>query len=145
MVPATKIDESLSTAGQITAEDVAGIAAAGFSVIVNNRPDGEGGPDQPSSAVVGEAARVAGLSYHYLPMTPEGITPDMVTQFRQIRGQAAGPIFAHCRTGARSTILWALTEIAEGRSPEEVVAQAAAAQRDLSNVLPLLQRFAAQG
>ena len=63
MVPATKIDESLSTAGQITAEDVAGIAAAGFSVIVNNRPDGEGGPDQPSSAVVGEAARVAGLSY----------------------------------------------------------------------------------
>ncbi|MGO1117272.1 TIGR01244 family sulfur transferase [Rhodovibrionaceae bacterium A322] len=142
MVPSTKINDKVSTAGQIDSSDVAAIAAAGFTTIINNRPDGEEGPSQPTSQAVGQAARDAGLSYHYLPMTPDSLTPEMIAEFKSLLDGADGPVLAHCRSGARSTILWALTEVSAGRPMEDVLAEAARAQRDLSAVVPLLQRFA---
>ena len=36
-----KLTDYLAVAAQITPEDVAAIAAAGYKVLINNRPDGE--------------------------------------------------------------------------------------------------------
>ena len=58
-----KLTETLAVSGQISAELVADIAAAGYKVLLNNRPDGEEG-GQPSSAEIAEAAVAAAVALH---------------------------------------------------------------------------------
>jgi uncharacterized protein (TIGR01244 family) len=98
--------DRFATAPQIAPEDMAAIAAHGFSTVVNNRPDGEGGPDQPSSQAMEQAAHVAGLAYHYLPVISGQITPEQVASFAAIVAGSTGPVLAFCRSGARSTTIW---------------------------------------
>jgi len=98
--------DRFATAPQIAPEDMAAIAAHGFSTVVNNRPDGEGGPDQPSSQAMAQAAHVAGLAYHYLPVISGQITPEQVASFAAIVAASTGPVLAFCRSGARSTTIW---------------------------------------
>jgi uncharacterized protein (TIGR01244 family) len=98
--------DHFATAPQIAPEDMPAIAAQGFSTVVNNRPDGEGGPDQPSSEAMAQAARAAGLEYHYLPVISGQITPEQVVRFAAIVAAASGPVLAFCRSGARSTNIW---------------------------------------
>ena len=83
------------------------IAAHGFTTVINNRPDGEGGPAQPTSAQMAAAA-AAGLSYHYLPVISGQITPEQTQQFAALMKAATGPVLAFCRSGARSTNIWSM-------------------------------------
>jgi uncharacterized protein (TIGR01244 family) len=98
--------DHFATAPQIAPEDMPAISAQGFSTVVNNRPDGEGGPDQPSSEAMAKAAQEAGLEYHYLPVISGQITPEQVARFAAIVAAAPGPLLAFCRSGARSTNIW---------------------------------------
>ena len=98
--------DHFATAPQIAPEDMPAIAAQGFSTVVNNRPDGEGGPDQPSSEAMAKAAQEASLEYHYLPVISGQITPEQVARFAAIVAAAPGPLLAFCRSGARSTNIW---------------------------------------
>ena len=58
-----RINDHVSVSGQISPDDIPALKAAGFTTIVNNRPDGEA-PDQPSGAEIEAAAKAAGLAYH---------------------------------------------------------------------------------
>ena len=98
--------DHFATAPQIAPEDMPAIAAQGFSTVVNNRPDGEGGPDQPGSEAMAQAAQAAGLEYHYLPVISGQITPEQVARFAAIVAAASGPVLAFCRSGTRSTNIW---------------------------------------
>jgi uncharacterized protein (TIGR01244 family) len=100
--------EQFATAPQISPQDMAAIAAHGFHTVINNRPDGEGGPDQPTSATMAQAAQAAGLTYHYLPVISGQITHEQVAQFAELLKAAPGPVLAFCRSGARSTNIWAM-------------------------------------
>ena len=97
--------EQFATAPQISPQDMAAIAAHGFHTVINNRPDGEGGPDQPTSQAMAQAAQAAGLAYHYLPVISGQITPAQVSEFATLVKAAPGPVLAFCRSGARSTNL----------------------------------------
>ena len=98
--------EHFATAPQISPQDMAAIAAHGFHTVINNRPDGEGGPDQPTSQAMAQAAQAAGLAYHYLPVISGQITPEQVAEFAALVNTAPGPVLAFCRSGARSTNIW---------------------------------------
>lgn len=127
-----RINEHVSVAPQISPEDVAAIKAAGFTAIINNRPDGEA-PDQPPSAVIEQAAHAAGLSYHYIPLGREGVTPEMVEKTREVLEGSTGPVFCYCRSGTRSTTLWALSQA--GKQPaSDIIAAAAHAGYDVSHL-----------
>jgi len=127
-----RINEHVSVSPQISPDDVAAIKAAGFVAIVNNRPDGES-PDQPPSAVIEKAAHDAGLAYHYIPLGREGVTPDMVEQTKSVLEGSAGPVFCYCRSGTRSTTLWALSQA--GKQPAaEIISAAANAGYDMSHL-----------
>ena len=104
----TKHTDDFATAPQLAPEHMAALAAHGFTTVINNRPDMEGGPDQPTSAQMQAAAEAAGLSYHYLPVVSGAITPEQVTQMASLVEAANGPVLAFCRSGARSTQLWSL-------------------------------------
>src|SRR4051794_27806481 len=104
------LDNAFWVAGQIGADDVAEAAARDVTVIVNNRPDGEE-PAQPAGADIERAARAAGLGYHHIPVA--GVISD-----GQIEAMAAalaeGRMLAFCRSGTRSTYLWALARHRSG-------------------------------
>lgn len=93
--------------GQISVEEVAGIAAQGFRTIVNNRPDGEGGAGQPKSSELEAEAKRLGLTYAYLPMKGAQVDPVLASEFSRVLATSPGPVIGFCRTGARSSALYA--------------------------------------
>ena len=99
-------DESgrISVGGQIQLADLALLKARGIEVIVNNRPDGEA-PDQPSHDEVANAAQELGLRYHFIPVSPRGLTEENVSAMQEVLCEEDGAIFAYCRSGNRSSIL----------------------------------------
>ena len=127
-----RINDHVSVSGQIEPSDLAAIKAAGFTTIVNNRPDGEA-PDQPSGAEIEAAAKAAGLAYHYIPLGRDGVKPEMVEGTREVLEGSAGPVFCFCRSGTRSTTLWALSQA--GTIPgEQIIAAAQNAGYDMSHL-----------
>ena len=92
----------IAVAGQLDPAAMAEAAAAGFRSVVNNRPDFEGGPTQPTSASIEAAARAAGLAYAFLPVAPSVQTPQEIARFAALLESMPRPILAFCRTGARS-------------------------------------------
>jgi len=127
-----RINQHVTVSPQISPEDVPAIKAAGFVAIINNRPDGEA-PGQPSSDAIQQAAQAAGLVYHFIPLGREGVSPDMVERTKNALEGSAGPVFCYCRSGTRSTTLWALSEA--GKKPaSEIIAEAAGAGYDMSHL-----------
>ncbi len=100
-----KLTDSLAVAGQITVDDVADIAAAGYQVLINNRPDGEEGT-QPSGAAIAAAALAAGLEYHHMPVTAASFPGVHFDAMSDLLDEPARPVLAFCRTGTRCANLW---------------------------------------
>lgn len=110
---ATKaISDHFSVAAQVCPEDVPTIAAAGFKTLINNRPDGEGGPGQPKSAELERVSTEQGLRYVYLPVVSGAITPAQANAMREALVSAPTPVLAFCRSGARSSMLLSLSQAA---------------------------------
>ena len=135
------IDATISVAPQIDPDDMAEIAASGFTTIVNNRPDGEDF-GQPSGDEIAAAAAELGLSYTAIPITHAGFSHPQIDAMTQALVGADGPVLAYCRSGTRSCNLWALAAAKAGRNPELLVAQARAAGYDLSGMRPTLDALA---
>jgi uncharacterized protein (TIGR01244 family) len=134
-----KLDETISVAPQISVEQVRQAADQGFVMIINNRPEQEE-PGQPSGDAIREAARAAGLAYVAVPITPGGFTVQQIDQMRDALNRAGGPVLAFCRSGTRSTFVWALARGAEGDDPAALAEKAAHAGYDISPIAPLLAR-----
>ncbi len=141
-----QLTPQLYVAGQITKEDIPTIAAQGFKVILNNRPDGEG-EGQPPAAEIEAAAKAHGLQYIYQPVVGTAISDENVEEFGATIAACAnsnnGPIFAHCRTGTRCTILWMLSQ-AKKQSADELLATAAKAGYSLEQVRERLELLGKQ-
>ena len=137
-----RIDDSISVAGQLAPADIAAAAAQGFRTVVNNRPDDEG-PDQPPGAAIAEAAAAAGLRYVAIPVAG-GFSTRQVEAMAAALAEAEGPVLAFCRSGTRSTNLWALAAASQGGDPEAIVAAAAAGGYDIGALLPTLRQLSAR-
>ena len=99
-----------SVTAQVSVGDVPNIAAAGFKTLINNRPDGEGGPSQPKSAELEKVCTALGLRYVYLPVVSGAITPAQVNAMRDALAAALTPVLAFCRSGARSSTLFSMSQ-----------------------------------
>ncbi|CAN7444961.1 TIGR01244 family sulfur transferase [Devosia sp. LjRoot16] len=127
-----RIDERVSVSPQIDVEDVARLKAAGFVAIINNRPDGEDAT-QPPGAVIAEAAAAAGLRYFAIPLGRDGVRDELIEATRQALDSIDGPVLAYCRSGTRSTTLWALSQTGR-EATEDVIGKAAGAGYDISHL-----------
>ncbi len=127
-----RINDHVSVSGQIQPEDVKTLKDLGFTAIVNNRPDGEA-PDQPAGAEIEAAAKAAGLHYHFIPLGREGVSPDLVNATKAVLEGSDGKVFCFCRSGTRSTTLWALSQAGEAPAAQ-IIAQAAEAGYDMSHL-----------
>lgn len=138
-----QIDEGFYVAGQLDPSEAAALRDQGIATIINNRPDGEE-PGQPSAGEAQAAFAAAGIGYHHVPVTMQTLSPEAVEAFRAAWQAAEGPVVAHCRSGMRSALLWALAEARYGeRGPEAILQQALEAGYDLSSAAGLLQQVAA--
>ena len=117
------LSESVAVSGQIQPADLKEVAAAGYKVVVNNRPDGEEG-GQPSNADVEAVARQLGLEYHYMPVTAMDFPGADFDAFTDLLDDPEAPVFAFCRSGTRCTNLWVAS-----REAGELDAAVAVAQR----------------
>jgi len=131
-----RLDERVLVAGQIRPEEVPGLRAMGVTAIVNNRPDGEE-PGQPAGAEIEAAAMAAGLAYRHIPIAG-GFSPAQVEEMAEALGEADGPVLAFCRSGTRSTFLWALARAQQGEEGSELMRKAAEAGYDLRPIGNLL-------
>lgn len=104
------MSEQVGFAGQIGPEHVTQVLEKGFKSIINNRPDMEGGPEQPTSAQIEEAARAAGLDYVYQPVVSAQITELDVRAFANHYNELPKPVLMFCRTGNRSNNLFQLAK-----------------------------------
>ena len=100
--PLQPLSAHFSAAPQLEPAAMALLAQAGFKSVINNRPDHEGGADQPTSAAIEAAALAAGLTYRHLPVAPGYQSPEEIAKFRELIDALPQPILAFCRTGTRS-------------------------------------------
>jgi sulfide:quinone oxidoreductase len=131
-------------AGQLSEADVDRAAEIGIRTIINNRPDGEA-PGQPRNADLEARARAHGIAYHFVPAISGRLTPEDVEAFGAVMETAEAPVLAFCRTGSRTTALWALAAVRAGAEPDDVIARAAEAGYDLSSLRPVMESLAGKG
>jgi len=138
-----RLSENILVSQQLALEDVAAAAAAGVAVIVNNRPDGED-PDAPQGDEIAAAAAAAGLNYVAIPVGHSGFSEPQVDAMIAAIEQADGPILAYCRSGTRSTLLWALAEAKQGGNPDTIARAAGQAGYDIGPIRALVDMLAAR-
>lgn len=105
-IPINPLSADFSVAPQLAPEDMSAVAEAGYKSVIINRPDFEGGADQPTSADVMAAARAAGLRVEYQPVVSGAMTQQDVERFGQLLEALPGPVLAYCRSGTRCTHLY---------------------------------------
>ncbi|WP_439108056.1 TIGR01244 family sulfur transferase [Congregibacter sp.] len=108
-----KLSDSIAASPQIQAGDMAAVAAAGYQVVINNRPDGEA-MGQPSSDELRAAAEAAGLEYHYYPLNAFNYPGDDIAAMAALFDDERN-VFAFCRSGTRSSNLWISSRSADER------------------------------
>lgn len=132
-----KLSDKIYVAPQIAVADVGEAAALGVTLIINNRPEDESA-DQTPGADVEAAAKAAGLAYVAIPVTHAGFAEWQVTAMADALDKAEGKVLAYCRSGTRSTLLWALARASRGDHPAVLSEQAADAGYDLSPVTAMM-------
>jgi uncharacterized protein (TIGR01244 family) len=124
-----QLSETVFVSGQIRTDDVAILAASGVTLIVNNRPDGEE-PGQPPGAEIEAAAEAAGLDYVHIPIA-DAFPDERIAAMGGALADAQGKALLFCKSGTRSTWLWALAHARQGADADELMLQAAKAGYDL--------------
>lgn len=134
-----KITDTYAVSPQIALEDAAALREAGFTTIIDNRPDNEIPPHLHTDAMRA-AVEAEGLRFVANPIIPGQLTNEMLDVQRAAIDEAEGPVFAYCASGNRSSILWALVHA--GQMPvDELVGLPARHGYDLNHLRPTLERM----
>lgn len=103
------ITPAYAVSPQIELADLAAIKAAGYTVVIDNRPDGEIAPHLHADAMR-RAAEAIGLIFVANPVIGGAMTADNVAVQKAALAAASGPVFAYCASGNRSSVVWALSQ-----------------------------------
>ncbi len=138
-----RLTDTLLASPQIGLADIAEAKAQGVTLVINNRPEGEA-EDQTPGAEIEAAARAAGLDYCAIPITHAGFSEPQVQAMADVLAAAKGKVLAYCRSGTRSTLLWALAQASKGADPDQLAETAAAAGYDVTPIRPAMDALAAR-
>ena len=127
-----KLTDHLSVREQVMPKEIDGLKAAGFRSLILNRPDGEGG-DQPTFAEIEAAAKSAGMEARYIPVETGKVSDEDAATFGAAMDELPKPVLAFCRSGMRSTTLWALSQAGQRPLPD-ILARAKSAGYDMAGV-----------
>jgi uncharacterized protein (TIGR01244 family) len=142
-----KVTDTVYASPQIGLGDIERARAMGVRLIINNRPEGESDDQTPGEAIA-SAARDVGIDYTAIPVTHAGFSHAQLDAFNAALervasgGETAGKVLAYCRSGTRSTLLWALARAKAGERPETLAAAALAAGYDTASVRAMMDALA---
>ena len=139
----TQLTDTLWVSPQIDQAAVAHAAAQGITTIINNRPEDESADQTPGPAIAA-AAVAAGLRYVAIPVTHAGFGESQIVAMAAALDEAGGPVLAYCRSGTRSTLLWALARASRGEDRATLAQRAAQAGYDLAPIAPALDLLSAR-
>jgi uncharacterized protein (TIGR01244 family) len=111
-----QITPGYAVSPQIALEDLPAIKAAGYTTVIDNRPDGEI-PADLHTAAMRQAAEALGLTFVANPVIGGGMTMENVTAQGAAIAAATGPVLAYCASGNRSSVVWALSQA--GKMPAD--------------------------
>jgi sulfide:quinone oxidoreductase len=131
-----RLDDGLFVSPQVQVADLPALHQLGIRSLICNRPDGEE-PGQPTADELAAAASSLNMEFAHIPVRTNGLDDDSIAAFGKALTTLPGPILAYCRTGNRSTSLWALS-LAGKRSPNEIIASAKNTGFDVSKLAPRL-------
>jgi uncharacterized protein (TIGR01244 family) len=119
--PRTKMDiraltPTYAVSPQIMLEDLPAIKAAGFTTVIDNRPDAEI-PAALHATHMRAAAEALGLEFVENQVISGGLTAENVEKQAATLAAAKGPVFAYCASGNRCSIVWALVNA--GKRPTD--------------------------
>ena len=135
-----RITDTYAVSPQIAPEDMAALAEAGFTTVIDNRPDAEVPPSHRTAAMQA-AAEAAGLTFVAIPVTHQGLNADMVHDQADAIAASVGPVLAYCASGTRCTVIWALGN-AQTLGADAVIGTALEAGYDISGLRPTLETLA---
>ena len=127
-----KINSNYFVSAQISVNDLEVIKSQGIKSIVCNRPDNEA-DDQTNYAEIEAEAQSLGMEICFIPIDRNGINIDHINSFKEALAQMQQPILAYCRSGMRSTSIWALSN-PENITKEEIIQKAEDAGYDISAI-----------
>ena len=130
----------VSVAGRLDRADIDALAAAGVRTIINNRPDGED-PGQLPAAEARRIAEAQGIAYHHIPINAATLSRADVDAFAIALREGPEPVVAHCRSGTRSALLWALTRMREGDDALSLISKAAQHGIDIAGLPAVVARL----
>ena len=138
-----KITDTYFAAPQLSVEDVAAAAEQGFTTIISNRPDEEIPPSHHAS-VLAQEAEARGLAFVHIPVTNGGMDAASVAAHASAIENSEGPVLAFCRSGTRSTVIWAMGAAQNADlSVDAIIAAAAEGGYDLEPLRAQLNTLAA--
>ena len=108
-----------SVSPQIDLADLPAIKAAGFTTVIDNRPDGEI-PAHLHTPHMKAAAESLGLTFVANPVIGGALTMENVRLQSQAMAEATGPVFAYCASGNRCSVVWALMNAGQ-RSTDDLI------------------------
>jgi len=126
----TTLDKQVSISDQISATDVANLIDEGIEIVVCNRPDREVA-EQPNFDDIARLCKTHGMESLHIPFVGDQIEDPHVESFLDLL-QSGKKVHAYCRSGARSSKLWARTRSKQGIEPEELKERAGQAGYDVS-------------
>jgi len=138
----TKIDDTISVGGQITADHVRHLSEAGFKGIICNRPDNEDFI-MTGFAEIEKAAEEAGMGIRYVPISHGQLSMDDIEDYAAARAEIEGPHFGYCQAGVRAATIWGLAEAKTGGDVNEILNKAANAGIRLDHMSGVLNQLAA--
>lgn len=84
------------------------------------------------------------MNYVAIPVTHAGFSHAQIDAMAEALDNANGPVLAYCRSGTRSTLLWALAKAKAGENPDHIAALAAAAGYNVAPIRPMLDALSAK-
>ena len=136
-----QLTDSLWASPQITVADVERAKAEGFTHIICNRPDDEE-PGQPSALEIGSTAEHHGMGFTSVPVSSAGFSLPQVDAMQDALAKGGDKVLAYCRSGTRSTLLWALAQAKAGADLEDIDRRAEAAGYNTSAIRPTMELLA---
>ena len=130
MVEFVNVTPGFAIGPQISSRDFEQLRAAGFASVLNARPDDESG-EYLAAQDAEQLARANGLAYAHVPAENHGLfETELIDRFERALAELPKPVFAHCKTGTRTAILWALVASRQ-YAVENVIAQLRSAGQEL--------------
>ncbi|MGE5952338.1 MAG: TIGR01244 family sulfur transferase [Qipengyuania vulgaris] len=136
-----QLTDSLWASPQITVAEVERAKAEGFTHIICNRPDDEE-PGQPGALEIGSAAKQHGIGFTSIPVSSAGFSLPQVDAMQDVLAKGGDKVLAYCRSGTRSTLLWALAQAKAGADLDDIDRRAEAAGYNTSAIRPTMEMLA---